>query len=172
MWAPFPVVTFLAGRDAPHPAEKHPDRLSWLQNSRRERKQPSGDWWSLKLYNGIPGKGKSWFLPRSLWGSYRGGMRWQQLTLLTQRKSSFTCGCERAGHNQFPNVALQAFRKPAFLILIWPILKYTLNSIFMLKLNVWIMTLPACVQLFVAICVYITMQLWLDEGLQYFLNSL
>lgn len=68
-------------------------------------------------------------------------------------------GCERAGHTGFLKAALQAFRKPAFLVLIWPILKYTSNSIFVLKLNVWIMTLPACVQLYVAICVCITMQL-------------
>lgn len=34
---------FSAGRDATYPAEKHPNRLSWLDNSRLERKQPLGD---------------------------------------------------------------------------------------------------------------------------------
>lgn len=64
-------------------------------------------------------------------------------------------GCESARHTRFLNAALQAFRKPSFLVLIWPILKYTLNSIFMLKLNVWIVTLPSlCAALCSHLCLH------------------
>lgn len=66
-------------------------KTPWLHNTRLGRKQSLGDWWRLKLYNGITQKKNfSQILLQNLGGSYKEGIRWQQLPMLAKRKSIFT----------------------------------------------------------------------------------
>lgn len=153
---------FSVGRDATYPAEKHTDRLSWLHNSRLERKQPLDDGWSLKLYNGTPQKKKSRFLPLSLWGSYRGGTKWQQLILLAKRKPSFILWMSKNRTHWLSECCSAGIQKACIsgFNLAYP--NIHLKQYFHIKIECLDNDSSSSCAALCSISVYITMQFWLD----------